>query len=361
MFSWLSKYTKQNKGRVFVGVSGGVDSSVALALLKYQGYDAVGVFIRTWQPDWIECTWRDERRDAMRVCAHVNVPFVELDLEQEYKQGVADYMIREYQAGRTPNPDVMCNKEVKFGGFLSWARKHGGKVATGHYAQIVSHKGSLSLAQGIDISKDQSYFLWTLQQDDLKDILFPVGHLPKSQVRALAKKYGLPTAFKKDSQGICFIGEINMKEFLSHYIEKKSGDVLNIQGETIGYHDGALLYTLGERHGFTITEKTPDDRPYYVIAKNIQENTLTVSHNPHYESKQTCDVVLCDCVWRIIPETQKKYRAQIRYHGDYKTCNIYLENNRYKIIFDEPDYSLSKGQSIVVYDHNVCIGGGIVE
>ncbi|MCB9809332.1 tRNA 2-thiouridine(34) synthase MnmA, partial [Candidatus Nomurabacteria bacterium] len=252
----------QEKKTIFVGVSGGVDSSVAVALLKEQGHRIVGVFIRTWQPEWMECTWRDERRDAMRVCAHLDIPFLECDLTQEYKTGVADYMIGEYKAGRTPNPDVMCNKEVKFGGFLKWALERGADyVATGHYTRVVScklqgeNKGGYALLRGVDESKDQSYFLWTLTQDQLQHILFPIGNMPKSKTRTLAKKYHLPTATKKDSQGICFIGEISMKEFLSHYIDQQLGDVLNAQGEVIGYHSGALFFTLGERHGFTITHK----------------------------------------------------------------------------------------------------------
>lgn len=336
--------------KVFVGVSGGVDSSVSAALLKDQGHEVIGVFIRTWQPDWIECTWRDERRDAMRVCAHLEIPFVELDLEQEYKTGVADYMIREYKAGRTPNPDVMCNREVKFGGFLNWARKNGGKVATGHYAQNIDNQ----LIKGMDPSKDQSYFLWTLTNDQLKDILFPIGHLQKSDVRKLAEKYKLPTATKKDSQGICFIGDIDMKEFLSHYISCEQGDVVNDQGEKIGFHTGVLFYTLGERHGFTITEKAPDDKPYYVVAKDIDKNILTVSQNPK-DKKISHEVALTDCLWRKALE-DKKYTAQIRYHGELKSCLV--RNDR--VVFDEPDFSLSVGQSVVIYDGELCIGGGIL-
>jgi tRNA-specific 2-thiouridylase len=336
--------------KVFVGVSGGVDSSVSAALLKDQGHEVVGVFIRTWQPNWIECTWRDERRDAMRVCAHLGIPFVELDLEQEYKQGVADYMIREYKAGRTPNPDVMCNKEVKFGGFLNWARKNGGVIATGHYAQNINNK----LVKGVDVSKDQSYFLWTLTNDQLKSAIFPIGHLQKSEVRKLAEKYKLPTATKKDSQGICFIGDIDMKEFLSHYIDEKKGGVLNEQGLVIGFHDGALFYTLGERHGFTITEKTPEDKPYYIISKDVDKNTITVSQNPK-DQEVSHEVSLTDCVWRDVLG-DKKYTAQIRYHGELKSCRVQGD----KVIFDEPDFSLSAGQSVVIYDGEICVGGGIL-
>ena len=343
--------------KVFVGVSGGVDSSVSAALLLEQGYDVVGVFIRTWQPDWIECTWKSERRDAMRVCAHLGIPFFELDLEQEYKQGVADYMIAEYRAGRTPNPDVMCNREVKFGGFLKWAISHGADfIATGHYAQNNSGK----LCKGVDATKDQSYFLWTLTNEQLEKVLFPIGHLQKTDVRKLAEKFQLPTATKKDSQGICFIGEIDMKEFLAHYIATEKGNVLDEQGKVIGEHDGALLYTLGERHGFEITDKGTNDKPYYVVAKNLDNNTITVSENPK-EREISSVVTLHDCVWREALRHQK-YEAQIRYHGELKQCTVKaLNGQESEVTFEVPDFSLSAGQSVVVYSGNVCVGGGVVK
>ncbi len=344
--------------QVFVGVSGGVDSSVAALLLKLYGYKVTGVFIRTWQPDWIECTWRDERRDAMRVCAHLEIPFLELDLEQEYKNGVADYMIAEYRKGRTPNPDVMCNREVKFGGFLHYAIEQGADyVATGHYAQNSNNQ----LVKGVDNGKDQSYFLWTLTQEQLQYILFPVGHLPKSITRIIASWYRLPTAQKKDSQGICFIGEIDMKDFLGHYIAEKQGHVLNEQGNVIGFHSGALLFTLGERHGFTITEKTTDDRPYYVVHKDIENNTITVSHTLHQE-KVSQKITIRECIWRIIPQESMQYTAQIRYHGDLKECSIVLLNQENaEVYFSEYDGTIAQGQSVVVFKGDVCIGGGIVQ
>ena len=216
------KINSNNKKTVFVGVSGGVDSSVAAAKLLDQGYNVVGVFIRTWTPDFIDCTWREERRDAMRVCAHLNIPFLECDAEDAYKKGVADYMINEYRKGNTPNPDVMCNREVKFGVFWNFAKENGADyIATGHYAQnnFDIKNNNFNLVKGVDPSKDQSYFLWTLTQDDLSHTLFPVGYLPKTEVRVLAKKYNLPTAVKKDSQGVCFLGPLDMKDFLKHYIE----------------------------------------------------------------------------------------------------------------------------------------------
>src|SRR3989344_1546555 len=226
---------------VFVGLSGGVDSAVSAALLKKAGFEVVGVFIKTWHPEFLECNEEEERRDAMRVAAHLDIPFLTFDLEKIYKKEVADYMIAEYKAGRTPNPDVMCNKEVKFGAFLKKAILMGADfVATGHYARVAQVKSvkykvksknsklstfNLQLSTGCDSTKDQSYFLWTLNQKQLSKIIFPIGHLKKTEVRKLAKKFKLPVAEKKDSQGICFLGAVDLKNFLKHYIEEKRGEV----------------------------------------------------------------------------------------------------------------------------------------
>ena len=269
------------KKKVFVGLSGGVDSAVSATLLKKQGYEVVGVFIKTWHPDFLECNEEDERRDAMRVAAFLDIPFLTFDLADVYKKEVADYMIREYKEGRTPNPDVMCNKEVKFGTFLKKAISMGADcVATGHYARVLSPceggvpEGRGGLLKGKDPSKDQSYFLWTLKQEQLERIVFPIGNLKKTEVRKLAKKFNLPVAEKKDSQGICFLGAVDLKEFLKHYIKFKKGKVCDEKGEVIGHHEGAVFYTLGERHGFTITKKKSTDGPYYIVGKDIKKNTL---------------------------------------------------------------------------------------
>ena len=349
-----------NKGiTVFVGVSGGVDSSVAAALLKEQGYIVVGVFIRTWSPDFLECTWKDERRDAMRVCAHLDIPFLECDAEEAYKKGVADYMIDEYKKGNTPNPDVMCNRIVKFGVFWQFAKNHGADfIATGHYAI-----NNYQLKKGVDISKDQSYFLWTLTQDDLIHTLFPVGHLEKKEVRKLAEKYKLGTAVKKDSQGVCFLGPLNMKDFLKHYIEIKKGNVVDEKGKVIGSHDGAIFFTLGERHGFTIFTNEDNSMPFYVVSKDISNNTITVSTRSGFdEIEYIPESIIGNNVNWIgkIPDKDKSYTAQIRYHGEILICKINSkEDDSVEIIFDKK-ILVDKGQSIVVYDNDVCLGGFIV-
>ncbi len=344
------------KGTVFVGMSGGVDSSVSAALLKNAGYDVTGVFIKVWSPDWLPCEWKEERRDAMRVAATLEIPFMTIDLEHEYKKEVVDYMLREYKEGRTPNPDVMCNKEIKFGSFYKKAREMGADfIATGHYAQIKDGK----LLEGVDTTKDQSYFLWTIPKDVLEHVLFPVGHLEKSEVRKLANKFDLPTAEKRDSQGICFIGKVDMKEFLSHYIESKEGNVLNEEGEIIGVHEGAVFYTTGQRHGFTITAKKATDAPYYIVSKDIEKNTITVSHKSDEQSLHRAhEVTLSSLNWNSIhPESGKKYGVRIRYRQEKQECTIVAN----VVSFESPQQGVSEGQSLVLYDGEICLGGGIIE
>jgi tRNA-specific 2-thiouridylase len=342
------------KQTVFVGVSGGVDSSVSLAILKEQGYNVVGCFIKTWQPDFIECTWRQERRDAMRICAKLDVPFLTIDAEEEYKNAVGMYMVNEYRTGRTPNPDVMCNKEVKFGVFLQKALALGADfVATGHYARTENGK----LFKGKDVSKDQSYFLWTLTKDQLLKTKFPIGHLEKSKVREIAKKYDLLTAEKKDSQGVCFLGPIDMKDFLKHYIDTQKGNVLDTTGAIIGEHDGALFYTLGERHGFKITKKGTEDGRLYVVARDLEKNTLTVSENVNQSGvEEKKKIKLENINWISKPLVGKTYEARIRYQQKLKECNIEGDC----IVFKEEEPLAVSGQSVVVYDGDECIGGGVI-
>jgi tRNA-specific 2-thiouridylase len=350
------KVYPEQRRRVFVGMSGGVDSSVSAALLKQQGYDVTGVFIKVWNPDWLPCAWREERRDAMRVAAHLNIPFITLDLQKEYKEGVVDYMLSEYKAGRTPNPDIMCNKEVKFGHFLKRAREMGADyIATGHYAQ----NKNKDLFEGADENKDQSYFLYTLTPHELQHVLFPVGHLQKEEVRKLAKKFKLPTAEKKDSQGICFIGKVDMKEFLEHYIESKPGNVLNEVGEVIGKHEGAVFYTTGQRHGFTISKNTPHDAPYYIISKDIYKNILVVSQKPQEDSLMRVKKVALESINWIsgTPVENKTYQARIRYRQEKHEAKIVGSS----ILFTEPQQGVSAGQSVVMYDGELCLGGGVIQ
>lgn len=356
----------KTKGKVYVGMSGGVDSSVSAALLQKEGYEVIGVFMKVWQPDFLPCTWREERRDAMRVAATLGIPLLTWDFEKEYKEGVADYMIREYKAGRTPNPDVMCNREVKFGAFFRRAMKEGADfVATGHYAQVAHNKktGTTKMLKGVDDAKDQSYFLWTLGQEQLSRAFFPIGGFKKDAVRKLAEKFKLPVAAKKDSQGLCFVGKLDMKDFLAHFIEEKEGNVLNEEDEIIGTHRGATFYTLGERHGFTITKKTTESTPYYVTAKDLVKNTITVANKTKKPLDCATKILKASMVsfcCGTLPEMTKKYDVQVRYHGELHHAKLSaVSSESFSLKLEKPAV-FDVGQSAVLYLKDECIGGGII-
>jgi tRNA-specific 2-thiouridylase len=263
-------------------------------------------------------------------------------------------MIKEYKEGRTPNPDVMCNKEIKFNVFLNKVLSMGADmIATGHYAQTDGRR----LLKAKDPAKEQSYFLWTLTQNELSKTLFPIGHLKKDEVRKIAEKAGLHTYTKKDSQGLCFVGKVDFKDFLKRFIKEKKGDVLNVKDEKIGEHDGATFLTIGERHGFTITKKSDHDKPMYIVAKDVEVNTITVAENPIVKGADTKEFELESINWISgVPKENKIYLAQVRYHGGYQKCKI--AGN--KITFEKPQV-VAPGQSIVVYDKNICLGGGVVK
>ncbi len=355
------------KQTVFVGLSGGVDSSVSAYLLKREGYNVVGAFIKIWQPD-VLCSWKDDRRSAMQAAAHLGIPFVTIDLSQEYKKSVIDYMIQEYTEGRTPNPDVMCNKEIKFKAFLNKSLEMGADcVATGHYARVSQQSNlkhtQFELLKAKDKAKEQSYFLWTLTQCELSKILFPIGHLQKKAVRYIAEKAGLHTFEKKDSQGLCFIGKLDFKDFLKMYIEEKRGDVLNEKGEAIGYHNGSMFLTLGERKGFVITKKTPNDLPLYIVAKDNIKNTITVTDKAQLEKTNTNKrFSIIHTNWIIEkPIVGRVYDAQVRYHQEYQKCTIEMVSGEESLLLFENSQICAGGQSIVLYDGDVCMGGGVIK
>ncbi len=352
--------SQDTKEVVFVGLSGGVDSSVSAQRLIDAGKKVVGVFIKTWQPDFLVCNWEAERLDAMRVAAHLGIPFYTCDAEASYRDEVAQYMIEEYTKGRTPNPDVMCNKSVKFGTFLQYAIKHGAdKVATGHYAQVVEKEGSFHLLRGVDPKKDQSYFLWTLTQEQLSRTLFPVGDTVKEEIRKEAEVAGLRTSGKRDSQGICFLGDVDIKDFLSHYVTVEKGSVLNEKGEVIGTHDGALYYTLGQRHGFSVAISDTASTPYYVVAKDVHANTITVATKVHEVGGQSILLTQCNFI-QAIPV---KCEAQFRYRQTPFSVGVHvLDEHTARLTVDDATIELpSRGQSCVLYDGNECLGGGIID
>lgn len=352
--------------KVFVGLSGGVDSSVSAALLKEEGHDVTGVFIKTWHPDFLKCSWREDRQDAMDVCSKLGIPFMTLDLEEEYKRDVADEMIAEYAAGRTPNPDVLCNQRIKFGSFFEYARANGADfVATGHYARVREHNGTVELLAGVDANKDQSYFLWTIPQDVLRHVLFPVGNLRKGDVRARAERFGLSVAKKRDSQGVCFLGKVDMKEFLQRFVEAKRGNVVDERGVVIGEHDGALFYTLGQRHGFTVTKKSPNDGPWYIVAKDVATNTLTVSHSKSgiTGSFVSISAELSNVRWVSgkTPEPSAALACRFRYRQALIPCTVSIRDETAIVSFAEPQPAVNEGQSLVVYDGETCLGGGVIQ
>lgn len=346
--------------KVFVGLSGGVDSAVSAALLKRSGLDVVGAFIKIWRPEFIACTWKEDRLDAMRVCASLSIPFREIDLSEEYKQEVVDKMVDAYAHGITPNPDVLCNRAIKFGAFLKWARAEGAeRIATGHYAQVQQQGVHLELLRGRDIEKDQSYFLYRLSQQDLARVLFPVGALLKAQVRAAARKFDLSVAEKRDSQGLCFVGDVSIPEFLSHYIKLEEGPVLDLAGRRIGTHPGAALFTIGQRHGFTL-ESVSDaadtaQQAQYVVSIDTERNSIAVS--PRREDAAKKELRLQEVNWTYrFPSETEALSVQTRYRQ--KAVPAHLFGSR--IVFAEPTIA-PPGQSLVLYRGDVCLGGGVVE
>lgn len=346
---------------VFVGLSGGVDSSVAALRLKQQGHTVVGVFIKVWHPEFMVCNWEQERLDAMRVAAHLDIPFLTCDAQREYRDEVAETFISEYRAGRTPNPDILCNQQVKFGAFLRFAEARGADfIATGHYAQRIEGEAGPELHRGADTNKDQTYFLWTLSNEQLARSLFPVGDTPKADIRAEADAAGLPTAVKKDSQGICFLGHVDIPEFLSHYVDLTPGNVIDEQGTVIGTHSGALVYTVGQRHGFTLHTNDTERPPMFVTAKDLTRNTITVSaERPHLGSEDA--LTLYRTVLRRDIEPGSPLFAQIRYRQTPFPVTVAPAADGALVVtpteeIDQP----AAGQSCVLYDGDHCIGGGII-
>ena len=370
-FNILNKFKNKNK-TVYIGVSGGVDSAVVAGILKRQGYKVVGCFVRGYAPPGYPCPIEDDKRSAMEVCAHLRIPFIEIDGEKAYKEKVVDYMLKEYAAGRTPNGDVFCNKDVKFGVFYELAMQNGADyIATGHYAQMkeysTSNKKSLCLAKGLDNTKDQSYFLWNVPIHKLQKTLFLLGGYKKTYVRKLAKRFKLPNMDRPDSMGVCFLGEIDMKRFLKESLVTTEGDVLDTAGNTIGRHDGAVLYTIGERHGFSAVNNT--GKPYFVIAKDLENNTITVSNDKNQNlSTDTNDCVYINSVNYLYADIHYDavYDAVFRYHGEMHKVKIIKDTkdqNRLQLEFVDKEKipALASGQSAVLYHKEWAILGGILE
>lgn len=353
---------KNSKLKIAVGVSGGVDSSVCLHLLHKQGYDVTGVYIQCWDEKADGCRAEEDRKDAVMVCATVGVPFKSLNLIKEYKNKVIDVFYKEIQKGRTPNPDIICNKEIKFGLFLEWALQNGfDYVATGHYAQILQNNNLYHLLMGEDESKDQSYFLYRLNQKMLSKSMFPLGTYSKKQIRQIAKDANLHTHSKPDSVGICFIGEVDMKEFIQKQIPIKKGNVLNLQGEILGSHDGVWFYTIGQRHGFTIDKYV--GVPLYVVQKNVQKNELIVGT----VSEANSQTFLVENLNWISDQLPKKFplqcKVRIRHLGELFTCTVTTSkvDGELLVKLQDPEFGIAPGQSAVFYINNELLGGGDIK
>ena len=342
---------------VYVGLSGGVDSSVSAALLKESGYNVVGAYMQNWTEDigGVECPWKQDLADAKAVAAKLDISIKVFDFQQQYKAQVVDYMLAEYQAGRTPNPDVMCNQEIKFKLFYEAAKADGADlIATGHYARTTHGQ----LLRAADDNKDQTYFLYRVSGEALAHSLFPVGELTKPEVRALAVKFGFPTAKKPDSQGICFVGEVGMREFLGQYIETNAGDIiLKSSGLVLGQHDGAVYYTIGQRHGLGLG----GGKPYYVIGKDMAQNIVFVTDSKDDVDLESDTFQIAECSWiGTEPVEGKTYQVRTRHRAELIDCKLTKTEYGYRIKMVKTERAVTPGQSAAIYDGDHCLGGGII-
>ncbi|MFZ1713330.1 MAG: tRNA 2-thiouridine(34) synthase MnmA [Nitrosomonas sp.] len=358
---------KMQKQRVVVGMSGGVDSSVAAYLLKQQGWEVIGLFMKNWEDDDTDeyCSSRQDFIDAASVADLLDMPLEVVNFSAEYKERVFTQFLAEYRAGRTPNPDVLCNSEIKFKAFLDHALRLGADwIATGHYAQIREIAGTFQLLKGEDGNKDQSYFLYRLNQQQLSKTLFPVGHLYKHEVRQIAREQGLPNATKKDSTGICFVGERPFREFLSRYLPVEPGEIRTLDGKIVGTHQGLMYYTLGQRQGLGIGGiSDKNEQPWFVADKDMTQNILYVVQGHDHPALLHAGLTADSSTWisGIPPRPHWVYAAKIRYRQTDAPCAILeIEKNTFQIGFAARQWGITPGQSVVVYESKVCLGGGMI-
>lgn len=355
---------KPEETRVVVGMSGGVDSSVTALLLKEQGYDVIGIFMKNWDDtdEFGVCTATEDYNDVIAVCNQIGIPYYAVNFEKQYWDKVFTYFLDEYRAGRTPNPDVMCNKEIKFKAFLDHALALGADfVATGHYAQVDFRDGEYKLIRGKDQNKDQTYFLNALNQEQLSKTMFPIGHIDKKEVRVKAEAANLATAKKKDSTGICFIGERNFKEFLSSYLPAQPGEMHTLDGEVKGKHDGLMYYTLGQRQGLGIGGA---GEPWFVVGKDLERNILFVGQGYHHPALYSEGLKAIHVNWISTKQNKGVFRctAKFRYRQPDQGVTVYHESdNKVRVMFDEPQRAITPGQAVVFYDGEICLGGGTID
>ena len=357
---------KPEDTRVVVGMSGGVDSSVAALVLKEQGYDVIGIFMKNWDDsdELGYCSAEEDFEDVRRVCDQLDIPAYSVNFEEEYQEKVFKYFLDEYRKGRTPNPDVMCNREIKFGEFLEKALElDADYIATGHYARVDFADGEYRLLRGVDQRKDQTYFLNLLNQYQLSKAMFPIGHLTKPLIREIAAKAGLATAHKKDSTGICFIGERDFNEFLSKFLPAIPGEIRSLDGHVKGQHQGLMYYTLGQRKGLGIGGEGTGE-PWFVVEKDLENNILYVTQGANHPSLFSKGLHATDVHW--ISEKKKENTftctAKFRYRQPDQNVTVELESdNTCEVIFENPQKAITPGQAVVFYQGEVCLGGGIID
>jgi tRNA-specific 2-thiouridylase len=353
--------------KVVLGMSGGVDSSVAALLLQQAGHAVEGMFMQNWEEDERNgpCAADADRKDAVAVCGRLGLPFHARNFASEYWDGVFAYFLAEYAAGRTPNPDVLCNREIKFKTFLEHAQGLGAeKIATGHYARVDCRDGRYRLLRAVDTAKDQSYFLHALGQAPLAATLFPVGEIEKPRVRELAREANLPTHAKKDSTGICFIGERDFRSFLAQYIPARPGPMLSPDGQTIGEHQGVMYYTLGQRNGLGIGgRKEASGAAWYVVGKDVQAGTLYVAQGGENHWLQSSRLRATEAHWidGAAPAAHFRCTAKTRYRQADQACTVEVDGDTVQVRFDEPQRAVTPGQSVVFYEGEVCLGGAVID
>lgn len=357
----------KNRQRVVVGMSGGVDSSVTAWLLKEQGYEVIGLFMKNWDDtdEFGHCTATEDFEDVRRVCTQIGIPYYSVNFEKEYYEKVFTYFLEEYRRGRTPNPDVMCNREIKFGEFLIKAKQLGADyIATGHYAQLEkTSEQEVRLLRGADPKKDQTYFLYAVTKEQLAQTMFPIGHLQKKEVRQIAQQLGLVTAQKKDSTGICFIGEKNFRQFLSEYLPAQPGEIRDLDGQYLGNHHGLMYYTLGQRQGLGIGGRGTGE-PWFVVKKDLKQNILYVAQGHDHPALYSQGLLATKINWLGEKYPHKPFRctAKMRYRQQDQEVHVISQSDgTLKVKFTKPQRAVTPGQSIVFYQGEVCLGGGIID
>lgn len=352
-----------SKKTVVVGMSGGVDSSVCAVICKLLGYKTIGIFMKNWDEldESGKCTSEDDYSDVEKVCQQIDIPYYSLNFVKEYEENVFSHFVREYKKGFTPNPDILCNREIKFKAFYEKVRGLGGDyLATGHYCQIIEESGVKFLAKGKDRNKDQSYFLYAIKGAVLEHVLFPIGHMEKSLVRKIANDFNLVTSTKKDSTGICFIGERNFKNFLSQYINSQKGEFVHLDSNKVmGKHDGSCFYTIGQRKGLGLGGP---GGPWFVAKKDLETNTVFVVEGEEHPALYSKDLVASDLTWIQAENIQLPLRckAKVRYRQNDQWCTLKKEDSGYKVQFDDPQRAVAVRQSVVFYNGEKCLGGGII-